>query len=279
MKNNLFTRRRLLNVGIFIGLGFTTTPLIALAKPQKHSHKTKETKMAANNIVLVHGAFADSSSWSKVIPLLQDKGFRVTAVQIPLTSLANDVAVVEQVLAVQTDPTILVGHSYGGAVITVAGTNAPNVIGLVYIAAYAPDTGESLDDLNGRFSTPSGSSHVRPVYNNQFLQVDPDIFQEAFAQDVDAVQARVMAAVQKPIAIKNFDEKVTKPAWKSKPSWYQVSDNDRMISPELERFMAKRIGATVISLPSSHASMVSHSAEVANLIIEAAKVEASSKVH
>ncbi|MEH1923226.1 alpha/beta fold hydrolase [Nostoc sp.] len=279
MKNNLFTRRRLLNVGIFIGLGFTTTPLIALAKPQKHSHQTKETKMAANNIVLVHGAFADSSSWSKVIPLLQDKGFRVTAVQIPLTSLANDVAVVEQVLAAQTDPTILVGHSYGGAVITVAGANAPNVIGLVYIAAYAPDTGESLGDLNGRFPTPSGSSHVHPVYNNQFLEVDPDTFQEAFAQDVDTVQARVMAAVQKPIAIQNFDDKVTKPAWKSKRSWYQVSDNDRMISPELERFMAKRIGATVISLPSSHASMVSHPAEVANLIIEAAKAEASSKVH
>jgi pimeloyl-ACP methyl ester carboxylesterase len=268
-----------LNVGIFIGLGFTTTPLIALAKPQKHSHQTKETKMAANNIVLVHGAFADSSSWSKVISLLQDKGFRVTAVQIPLTSLANDVAVVEQVLAAQTDPTILVGHSYGGAVITVAGANAPNVIGLVYIAAYAPDTGESLGDLNGRFPTPSGSSHVRPVYNNQFLQVDPDTFQEAFAQDVETVQARVMAAVQKPIAIKNFDEKVTKPAWKSKRSWYQVSDNDRMISPELERFMAKRIGATVISLPSSHASMVSHPVEVTNLIIEAAKAEASSKVH
>ncbi|MEH1949625.1 MAG: alpha/beta hydrolase [Nostoc sp.] len=279
MKNNLFTRRRLLNVGIFIGLGFTTTPLIALAKPQKHSPQTKETKMAANNIVLVHGAFADSSSWSKVIPLLQDKGFRVTAVQIPLTSLANDVAVVEQVLAAQTDPTILVGHSYGGAVITVAGANAPNVIGLVYIAAYAPDTGESLGDLNGRFPTPSGSSHVRPVYNNQFLEVDPDTFQEAFAQDVDTVQARVMAAVQKPIAIQNFDDKVTKPAWKSKRSWYQVSDNDRMISPELERFMAKRIGATVISLPSGHASMVSHPAEVANLIIEAAKAEASSKVH
>ena len=279
MKNNLFTRRKLLNVGIFIGLGFTTTPLIALAKPQKHSHQTKETKMAANNIVLVHGAFADGSSWSKVISLLQDKGFRVTAVQIPLTSLANDVAVVEQVLAAQTDPTILVAHSYGGAVITVAGTNAPNVIGLVYIAAYAPDTGESLGDLNGRFPTPSGSSHVRPVYNNQFLEVDPDTFQEAFAQDVDTVQARVMAAVQKPIAIPNFGDKVTKPAWKSKRSWYQVSDNDRMISPELERFMAKRIGATVISLPSSHASMVSHSAEVANLIIEAAKVEASSKVH
>ncbi|MBD2511689.1 alpha/beta hydrolase [Nostoc muscorum FACHB-395] len=235
--------------------------------------------MVAKNIVLVHGAFADSSSWSKVIPLLQDKGFRVTAVQIPLTSLANDVAVVEQVLAAQTDPTILVGHSYGGAVITVAGANAPNVIGLVYIAAYAPDTGESLGDLNGRFPTPLGSSHVRPVYNNQFLQVDPDTFQEAFAQDVETVQARVMAAVQKPIAIKNFDEKVAKPAWKSKRSWYQVSDNDRMISPELERFMAKRIGATVISLPSSHASMVSHPAEVANLIIEAAKAEASSKVH
>ncbi|MBN3938576.1 MAG: alpha/beta hydrolase [Nostoc sp.] len=280
MKNNLFTRRKLLNVGILVGLGLTTAPMIALAKPKKDLHQTKETKVVANNIVLVHGAFADGSSWSKVIPLLQDKGLRVTAVQIPLTSLADDVAVVKQVLAAQTGSIILVGHSYGGAVITEAAANAANVVGLVYIAGHAPDKGESLSDLNKRFPTPPGSSHIHSIYNNKFLQVDPDTFQEVFAQDVDAVEARVMAAVQKPIAIKNFSEKVSQAAWKSKRSWYLVSANDRMISPELERFMAKRIGATVISLPSSHVSMVSHPTEVANLIIEAAKAEEpQAKVH
>lgn len=274
MKNNLLTRRKLLNVGILVALGFTTAPMIALAKPKKHSHQTKETKVVVNNIVLVHGAFADGSSWSKTIPLLQDKGFRVTAVQIPLTSLADDVAVVKQLLESLTGYTILVGHSYAGGVITQAAANVANVVGLVYIAAYAPDEGESLSDLRKHFPAPPSSSHIHPIYD-EFLHVDPDTFPEVFAQDVDTVEARVMAAVQKPIARRSFDDKVTQAAWKSKRSWYVVSANDRMILPELERFMAKRIGATVISLPSSHASMVSHPTEVANLIIEAAKAGAS----
>jgi pimeloyl-ACP methyl ester carboxylesterase len=222
------------------------------------------------NVVLVQGAWADGSSWSRVIPLLQEKSYNVTAVQIPLTSLADDVAVTGRVLAMQKGPTILVGHSYDGVVITVAGANASNVIGLVYISAYAPDAGEVLGELNGRMPAASGQANIRPdAYG--FLWIDPKAFPESFAQDVDPVQARVMAAVQKPLSASIFGEKVTQAAWRSLPSWYLVSENDRMINPGLERFMAKRIGAKeVVSLPSSHASLVSHSSEVAKLIMDAA---------
>jgi pimeloyl-ACP methyl ester carboxylesterase len=232
---------------------------------------TKDCEMLSNpNIVLVHGAWADGSSWSKVIPLLQEKGYNVTAVQIPLTSLADDVAVTQRVLAMQMGPTILVGHSYGGVVITAAGANASNVVGLVYISAFAPDEGEVLGELNGRMPAVSGQANIRPD-SEGFLWIDPKAFPESFAQDVDPVQARVMAAVQKPLSASIFGDKVTKAAWKSKPSWYLLSENDRIINPDLERFMAKRIGAReIVSIPASHASLVSHPNEVAKLITDAA---------
>jgi pimeloyl-ACP methyl ester carboxylesterase len=225
---------------------------------------------AVPNIVLVHGAWADGSSWSKVISLLQEKGYNVTAVQIPLTSLSDDVATTRRVLAMQNGSTILVGHSYGGAVITEAGANASNVVGLVYISAFAPDEGEVLGQLNGRMPAAPGQANFRPdAYG--FIWIDPKAFPESFAQDVDPVQARIMAAVQKPLSVSVFSEKVTQAAWKSKPSWYLVSENDRVINPDLERFMANRIGAKeTISIPSSHASMVSHPGEVAKLIMDAA---------
>lgn len=225
------------------------------------------------NIVLVHGAWADGSNWSKVIPLLQDKGFHVIAVQNPLTSLADDAAVTRRVLAAQEGPTILVGHSYGGAVITEAGADAPNVVGLVYVAAFAPDAGEGLGDIFARQAQPPGAASIRPDKNG-FLWIDPEEFRNSFAQDCDEVEARVMAAVQKPIAGRCFEDKVTKPAWKSKPTWYQVSEDDRMIPPEAERWMAERMGATTISLPASHASLVSHPAEIAKLIMDAAQTAA-----
>lgn len=226
------------------------------------------------NVVLVHGAWADGSSWSNVIPLLQEKGYNVTAVQIPLTSLADDAAVTRRVLAMQNGSTILVGHSYGGAVITEAGTNASNVVGLVYISAFAPDEGEVLGELNGRMPAAPGQANLRPdAYG--FLWIDPKAFPESFAQDVDPVQARVMAAVQKPLSASIFGEKATQAAWKSKPSWYLVSENDRIINPDLERFMAERIGAReVVSIPSDHASLVSHPDEVAQLIMDAANATA-----
>lgn len=217
-----------------------------------------------SSVVLVHGEWADGSSWSKVIPLLQENGIRVTAVQIPLTSLADDVAVTRHVIALQEGSTVLAGHSYGGSVITEAGTNAPNVVGLVYVSAFAPDEGESLGDLYARAAAP-GVAHVRPD-DEGFLWIDP----EAFAQDVDPVQARILAVVQKPIAARIFGDKVTRPAWELKPSWYLVSEIDRMIPAETQRFMSKRMGATVVSVPASHWSMVSHPDQVAKLISDAA---------
>ena len=221
----------------------------------------------ASNVVLVHGAFADGSSWSKVIPLLEAKGLNVTAVQNPLTSLAEDVATTRRFLAKQTGPTILVGHSYSGFVITEAG-NAPNVTGLVYISSYGPDEGETHDALGKRFPSPSGVSAVR-LDEDGFLWIARDKFHEAFVQDIDPQQARVLATVQKPVAKQCFGTAVGVPAWKSKPSWMLISTNDRLINPDLQRFMAQRMGATARSVPSSHASLISHPLQAASLIIEA----------
>lgn len=221
-----------------------------------------------SSVVLVHGEWADGSSWSKVIPLLQKNGLRVTAVQIPLTSLADDVAVTRHVIALQEGSTVLAGHSYGGSVITEAGTNAPNVVGLVYVSAFAPDVGESLGDLYARAAAP-GVAHVRPD-DEGFLWIDPEAFGKGFAQDVDPVHAQIMAVVQKPISARIFRDKVTRPAWELKPSWYLVSEIDRMIPAETQRFMSRRMGATVVSVPASHWSMVSHPDKVAKLISDVA---------
>ncbi len=221
-----------------------------------------------SSVVLVHGEWTDGSSWSQVIPLLQKHDLRVTAVQIPLTLLADDVAVLRHVIGLQGSSTVLAGHSYGGSVITEAGTDAPNVVGLVYVSAFAPDEGESLGDLYARAAAP-GVAHVRPD-DEGFLWIDPEEFAEAFAQDVDPVQARIMAVVQKPIAARIFGDKITRPAWELKPSWYLVSESDRMIPAVTQRFMSKRIGAKVVSVQASHSSMVSRPVEVAKLISDAA---------
>lgn len=220
------------------------------------------------NVVLVHGAWADGSNWSKVIPLLEAKGFNVTAAQNPLTSLSDDAAVTRRLLAMQDGPAVAVGHSYGGAVITEA-ADLSNVVALVYIAAFAPDSGESLGGIFARQEAPAGAKSIRPD-SSGFLWIDRSSFRESFAQDCSEPDASLMAATQKPIAGRCFEDKVTTPAWKTKPSWYQVSDDDRMIPPEAQRWMARRMGATTISLPSSHASLVSRPAEVAKLIADAA---------
>jgi pimeloyl-ACP methyl ester carboxylesterase len=207
------------------------------------------------NIVLVHGAFADGSSWNKVIRLLQAKDYTVTAVQQPLSSLEDDVAITRQVLSMQQGPAILVGHSYGGVIITVA----------------APDEGENIADLKSKAAPAPGAAHVTPD-DRGYLWIERTAFPEFFAGDVNLEEARVMAAVQMPWKVSGT--KISNPAWRSRPSWYQISERDQMINPELQHFMAKRIGAKTISLESSHVSAISHPREIADLIMDAANVAA-----
>jgi pimeloyl-ACP methyl ester carboxylesterase len=228
------------------------------------------------NVVLVHGAWADGSTWSKVITLLDQDQFNVTAVQIPLTSLEDDIAVTRNALAAQKGPTVLVGHSYGGAVITGAATQAPNVTALVYIAAFGLDEGESLEGLSKQGPATAGAAQIHPDANG-FLWIDRDGFAKVFAADVDPAEARVMAAVQRPLSIKSFTAKSGPPAWKHIRSWYLVSSNDQMIPPQAEEFMAKRMSATVRAVPASHASMVSQPKEVAGMIRAASDAGAATK--
>jgi pimeloyl-ACP methyl ester carboxylesterase len=222
------------------------------------------------NVVLVHGAWADGSCWSKEIPLLQAQRFHVSAAQIPLTSLKEDIAVTKRLLALQKGPTVLVGHSYGGAVISGAAVDSPNVKALAYIAAFGLDEGESLDGLSKQGPAAAGASQVRPD-DAGFLWINADGFHQSFAADVEDTEAAVMAAVQKPLSIASFAAKSGPPAWKKLPSWYLVSTNDQMIPPSAQEFMAKRMGATVRSVPASHASIVSRPKEVTEVIALAAE--------
>ncbi len=222
------------------------------------------------NIMLVHGAWADGSCWSKVILLLQAKGFNVTAAQIPLTSLDNDIEVTRRLLSGQTEPTVLVGHSYGGAVITGAATATPNVKALVYITAFGLDEGESLESLAKQGPPSPGSAAIEPDAQG-FLWINRTKFHESFAGGATADEASVMAAVQKPLSFAAFAGKESVPAWKSIPSWYLVCTEDHMIPPPAQEFLAKRMNATVRSVPSSHCPFVSHPQEVADIIALAAE--------
>jgi pimeloyl-ACP methyl ester carboxylesterase len=228
---------------------------------------------AGTTVVLVHGAFADGSSWDKVIPLLQAKGLHVVAVQNPLTSLADDVAATKRVIDAQTAPVILVGHSWAGTVITEAGAS-DKVAALVYVAAFAPDGGESANDLGKAAPPPPGSSNIYADPAG-YLYLTPEGVAHDFAPDLPAAKAKVMAVTQGPIFGKSFDEKVTNAAWKTKPSWYIVADKDRMIQPDIERAMAKKINAKVTSLPTSHVPMLSHPKDVATVILSAAGTSTS----
>ncbi|HKQ01454.1 MAG TPA: alpha/beta hydrolase [Actinomycetes bacterium] len=226
------------------------------------------------NVLLVHGAWVDGSSWSRVITILQQRGYDVVAVQLPLTSLAEDVAWTRHVLAERlAGPTVLAGHSYGGAVISGAATGADNVVGLVFASAFAPDEGESLGELGSRFPPPPGLAHTQPD-SLGFLWFDPAAIPDNFAPDIPLAEARVLASVQKPIAARSFTDLAGPPAWRTLPSWFLVSTQDRMINPDLERFMADRIGATTVEVRSSHASPASHPDVVARLIRAAARVGA-----
>ena len=220
------------------------------------------------NIVLVHGAFADGSSWAKVIPILQAKGYNVTAVQNPLTSLADDVAATQRTLAQQDGPVILVGHSWAGVVITEAGTD-PKVAGLVYVAAFGPDQGEVVGDLGKAYPPPP--AFTAPIVDAQgFMTLPTDAVLKHFAQDLPPAEARLVAATQGPVSVSAFGSTVSNVAWKTKPSWYIVSAQDGAIAPDEERFFAKRMKATTTELKASHVSMLSQPQAVAAVILDAA---------
>jgi pimeloyl-ACP methyl ester carboxylesterase len=225
------------------------------------------------NIVLVHGAWADGSCWSAVIETLQAEGYKVTAPQFPLTSLADDVARLRQVLTLQDGPTIVTGHSYGGQIMTALGEDTPNVVGLVYIAAFGLDEGESLGALLSQGPVPAALVH-QFVDTRGFVWLSEDDFVNHFAADVDPIKARVMYAVQQPVAATAFNDVMATPAWKSLPSWYLVATNDEAIPPDAERLFAKRMGAEIVEVPSGHVAMVSHPSDVVQLTRMAA--EASS---
>src|SRR5437016_7408089 len=217
------------------------------------------------NIVLVHGAWADGSCWNGVIERLQEAGYAVRAPQFPLTSIGDDVARLRQVLAFQDGPTIVVGHSYGGQIITSLGTDAPNVVGLVYIAAFGLDQGESLGALLAQGPVAPALAHL--IIDKQgFAWLPEDDFVNHFAADVDPVKARVMYAVQQALSASAFQDVMGVPAWKALPSWYLVAADDQALPPDAQRLFARRRGATTVELPSSHVAMVSHPDDVVKLI-------------
>jgi pimeloyl-ACP methyl ester carboxylesterase len=222
------------------------------------------------NIVLVHGAWADGSCWSGVIERLHADSFQVRAPQFPLTSLADDVARLRQVLDFQNGPTIAVGHSYGGQIITALGSDAPNVVGLVYVAAFGLDEGESLGALLSQGPVTPALAHLF-TDSRGFGWLSEDDFVNHFAGDVEPTRARVLYAVQQPIASSAFTDVMGEPAWKSLPTWYLVAQNDEAIPPDAERQFAARMGATTVEIPASHVAMVSQPAEVAELIEKAAE--------
>ena len=235
--------------------GMASAPMAASADPTR-------------NVILVHGAWADGSSWKKVIPLLTAKGLHVTAVQLPLTSLADDAATVKRAIALETGPVVLVGHSYGGAVITEAGTD-PKVRALVYVAAFAPDAGQSAGSLNASVPPAPMAAEVRPDAEGYLKLTKAGVFDD-FAQDVSQAEKEELYAAQAPTNVKSLGGAISTPAWRSKPSWYIVAAHDRAIPPSLEETMAKTIQAKTTTVQSSHVAMLSKPAEVAAVIEDAA---------
>ena len=226
-----------------------------------------QTAPKIRNVVFVHGLFADGSSWSEVIPRLQGAGMNCTSVQNPLTTLEEAVASAQRALALQDGPTVLVGHSFSGMIVTEAGID-PKVTSLVYVAARAPDAGEDYAELAKKYPTPPASAGV--VWSGDYGQLSEAAFLRDFAGDLPAAKARALYAVQWPFKRSLLAGKTTHAAWRSKPSWYAVSTEDRTINPDLERFMAKRMGAKTIEVKSSHVSLISHPDTIAKLILEAA---------
>jgi pimeloyl-ACP methyl ester carboxylesterase len=230
------------------------------------------TPTKASNVVLVHGLFADGSSWSEVIPRLQGAGLNVTSVQNPLTMLPQAVDSALRVLARQDGATVLVGHSFSGMIVTEAGMH-PNVSAVVYVAARAPDAGEDYTALAKKFPTPPASAGA--IFDGDEGRLSQEVFLRDFAGDLPEAKAKALYAVQWPFHKALLAGKTTQAAWRSKPSYYAVSTEDRTINPDLERFMAKRMGATTIEVKASHLSLISHPDEITRLILEAAGQQAA----
>ena len=251
----------------------TCVALLAIIVPAAKATGQTQTTPGIKTVLLVHGAWADGSCWSKVIPLLEAKGLHVVAVQIPLTSFADDIAATQRAIALEDGPVLLVGHSYSGAVITEAG-NDPKVAGLVFVSAVAPDKGESAFALITSVPTPIGSE-LRPDKSG-YLKLTPKGIAEDFAQDLSPKEIAILTATQVPTSVAAMKGEITTPAWQSKPSWYIVAANDRAISPDLEAAQAKKIGATTTTVSSSHVIMLAQPTKVASVILDAAS-KASSK--
>jgi pimeloyl-ACP methyl ester carboxylesterase len=240
---------------------------IGVVSPFSQSVADAQPIARAENIVLVHGLFADGSCWSEVIPRLQAAGLNVTSVQNPLTTLPEAVASAKRVLARQDGPTVLVGHSFSGMIVTEAGVH-PNVSALVYVAARAPDAGEDYTALAKTYPTPPASAGI--VFDGDEGRLSEEAFLRDFAGDLPEAKAKVLYAVQEPFHKALLTGKTTHAAWRSKPTYYAVSTEDRTINPDLERFMAKRMGAKTIEVKASHLALISHPDEIAHLILEAA---------
>ncbi|MDE1905578.1 MAG: alpha/beta hydrolase [Rhodospirillales bacterium] len=251
--------RRDFSVTLAAGAASVALPAVASA--------ATTNPVKARNVVLVHGLFADGSCWSEVIYRLQQAGLNVTSVQNPLTTLPDAVAAAQRVLDRQDGPTVLVGHSFSGMIVTEAGVH-PNVSSLVYVAARAPDANEDYPALAKKFPTPPASAGI--VFDGDEGRLTEEAFLHDFAQDVPTAKARVLYAVQEPFHKALLSGRTTHAAWRLKPSFYAVSRQDRTINPDLERFMAKRMGAETIELNSSHVSMISHPDEISGLILKAA---------
>src|SRR6476620_3331490 len=272
MKNIKFFGLLCLSIILLLVFMSPTYSGSATAAPENKTLMQPQGKqdMATNatNIVLVHGLWADGSSWSKVIPILEKAGHKVIAVQLALHSLPDDIATVKRAIDLVGGPVILVGHSYGGIVISNAAYNNPNVKGLVYIAALAPEEGQSLGNFVDLTKFPKG---FLVFDKGGFVYINSTAFPGTVAQDVNATEADIAAIAQKPINQSIFAEKSGPPAWKQLPDWYIVSENDHALPPAVEHQFAKQMNATTISIPASHASFLSHPNEVAKVILDAAK--------
>src|SRR5713226_7542367 len=264
--------RRRLNHGVGlmkivrVGTALAVAALTGMLS-EVEAHAQTAAPVEARNVVLVHGAWADGSSWAAVIPLLQAAGLKVTAVQNPLTSFADSVAATRRALALQDGPTVLVAHSWGGTVISETGID-PKVTALVYVAARAPDADEDFVALSGKF--PTGPVRAGIQQHDGFTNLSEESFLRYFANGVEQPKAEVLYAVQEPTAASLFGGRTTAAAWHSKPSWYAVSKLDQTINPDLERFLAKRMNATTVEVEAGHLSLVSHPKEIADLILAAA---------